>query len=188
MNQEAQPIRYGMFIMPFHPPTKPLAQCCDEDLELVVAAEHNLPVKIVLLNNGVHGMVRQPMIFTMDDLMRFPSISRIHFLECSGNGSREWRTPFAKSVQVSHGLLSCCEWTGVALSTILEEAGVHDVLAKSLGSPNAINVARATINGLRELQRPDEVAKRRGIPADSFVPKGLLRAFNERKKSSGGAH
>ena len=77
---------------------------------------------------------------------------------------------------------------GGAARIILEEAGVHDVLAKSLGSPNAINVARATINGLRELQRPDEVAKRRGIPADSFVPKGLLRAFNERKKSSGGAH
>jgi small subunit ribosomal protein S5 len=63
---------------------------------------------------------------------------------------------------------------------------VHDVLAKSLGSPNAINVARATINGLKSLQRPDEVARRRGLPADSFVPKGLLRAYNERKSS--GAH
>ena len=73
----------------------------------------------------VHGMVKQPLIFTMDDLMRFPSVSRIHFLECSVNTSREWRTPFATSVQVSHGLLSCCEWTGVALSTILEEAGVQ---------------------------------------------------------------
>jgi small subunit ribosomal protein S5 len=77
---------------------------------------------------------------------------------------------------------------GGAARIILEEAGIHDVLAKSLGSSNAINVARATINGLKELQSPDEVAKRRGIPADSFVPKGLLRAFNERKKSNGGAH
>ena len=72
---------------------------------------------------------------------------------------------------------------GGAARIILEEAGVHDVLAKSLGSANAINVARATINGLRELQRPDEVAKRRGIPAETFVPKGLLKAYNERKKA-----
>ena len=77
---------------------------------------------------------------------------------------------------------------GGAARIILEEAGIHDVLAKSLGSSNAINVARATINGLKDLQSPDEVAKRRGIPAESFVPKGLLRAFNERKKSNGGAH
>jgi small subunit ribosomal protein S5 len=70
---------------------------------------------------------------------------------------------------------------GGAARIILEEAGVHDVLAKSLGSANAINVARATIDGLRELQRPDEVAKRRGIPAETY---------NERKKAlaAGEAH
>jgi sulfane dehydrogenase subunit SoxC len=73
----------------------------------------------------IHGLVRRPMIFTMDDLVRFPSVSRIHFIECSGNGSREWRNPFGKSVQISHGLLSCCEWTGVLLSTLLEEVGVQ---------------------------------------------------------------
>ena len=79
---------------------------------------------------------------------------------------------------------------GGAARIILEEAGIHDVLAKSLGSSNAINVARATIAGLQALQRPDEVAKRRGIPADSFVPKGLLKAYNESKRAvaSGEAH
>lgn len=77
---------------------------------------------------------------------------------------------------------------GGAARIILEEAGVHDVLAKSLGSPNAINVARATINGLRSLQRPDVVARRRGIPADSFVPKGLLRAYREGRRSTGEGH
>ncbi|MBU3719075.1 MAG: 30S ribosomal protein S5, partial [Actinobacteria bacterium] len=66
---------------------------------------------------------------------------------------------------------------GGAARVILEEAGIHDVLCKSLGSSNAINVARATIEGLKALQRPDEVAARRGIPADSFVPKGLLKAY-----------
>ena len=76
---------------------------------------------------------------------------------------------------------------GGAARIILEEAGIHDVLAKSLGSANAINVARATIQGLQSLQRPDVVAARRGLPAEEFVPKGMLRAYNERKKS-GGAH
>jgi small subunit ribosomal protein S5 len=79
---------------------------------------------------------------------------------------------------------------GGAARAILEEAGIHDVLCKSLGSANAINVARATIEGLRSLERPDEVAKRRGIPAEDFVPKGLLRAYNERKNQppAEGAH
>jgi small subunit ribosomal protein S5 len=71
---------------------------------------------------------------------------------------------------------------GGAARIILEEAGIHDILCKSLGSANHINVARATIAGLKSLQRPDEVAKRRGIPAESFVPKGLLDAYNERQK------
>ncbi|NND74139.1 MAG: 30S ribosomal protein S5 [Ilumatobacter sp.] len=71
---------------------------------------------------------------------------------------------------------------GGAARIILEEAGVHDILCKSLGSANHINVARATIAGLKSLQRPDEIAKRRGIPAESFVPKGLLDAYNERQK------
>ena len=71
---------------------------------------------------------------------------------------------------------------GGAARIILEEAGVHDVLCKSLGSANAINVARATINGLKSLQRPDEVAGRRGLAAEEFVPKGMLKAYNERKK------
>ena len=71
---------------------------------------------------------------------------------------------------------------GGAARIILEEAGIKDVLAKSLGSPNSINVARATINGLRSLLRPDEVAKRRGLSEDEFVPRGMLRAYNESKK------
>jgi small subunit ribosomal protein S5 len=71
---------------------------------------------------------------------------------------------------------------GGAARIILEEAGVHDILCKSLGSANHINVARATIAGLKGLQRPDEVAKRRGLPAESFVPKGMLNAYNERQK------
>ncbi len=73
---------------------------------------------------------------------------------------------------------------GGAARAILEEAGIHDVLAKSLGSSNAINVARATIEGLRSLQRPDEVASRRGLPAEDFVPKGLLAAYTATRRGS----
>ncbi|MEY2463681.1 MAG: small subunit ribosomal protein, partial [Acidimicrobiaceae bacterium] len=67
---------------------------------------------------------------------------------------------------------------GGAARAILEEAGIHDVLCKSLGSANHINVARATIAGLKALKRPDEIARLRGIPAEEFVPKGLLEAYN----------
>jgi small subunit ribosomal protein S5 len=74
---------------------------------------------------------------------------------------------------------------GGAARIILEEAGIHDVLCKSLGSANHINVARATVQGLRSLQRPDEVAARRGLAAEEFVPKGMLKAYNERRR---GAH
>jgi sulfane dehydrogenase subunit SoxC len=72
----------------------------------------------------VHGLVKRPLILTMDDIVRFPSVSRIHFLECSGNSSREWRKPFGNTVQITHGLISCCEWTGVLLSTVLQETGL----------------------------------------------------------------
>ena len=77
---------------------------------------------------------------------------------------------------------------GGAARVILEEAGVHDILCKSLGSANAINVARATIQGLQSLQRPDEVAKRRGLNADEFVPKGMLKAYNDRKANAASSH
>ncbi|MEP6557481.1 MAG: sulfite dehydrogenase [Burkholderiales bacterium] len=72
----------------------------------------------------VHGMVGRPRKLAMRDLRRFPSISRLLFIECSGNGLTEWSKPTMKNVQGTHGLTSCSEWTGVPLSTILREAGV----------------------------------------------------------------
>ncbi|MBK9179604.1 MAG: 30S ribosomal protein S5 [Acidimicrobiales bacterium] len=71
---------------------------------------------------------------------------------------------------------------GGAARAILEEAGIRDVLAKSLGSSNHINVARATIAGLRALRRPDEVARLRGLSPEEFVPTGLLNAYRESQR------
>lgn len=73
----------------------------------------------------VHGMVKQARKFTMKDLRRFPALSRIMFIECSGNGLTEWSKPTLKTVQGTHGLTSCSEWTGVPLATVLHEAGLR---------------------------------------------------------------
>lgn len=73
----------------------------------------------------VHGLVSQPMRFSLDDLHRLPSVSRICFIECSGNTGTEWTKATRADVQSTHGLLSCSEWTGVPLSYILGETGME---------------------------------------------------------------
>ena len=70
----------------------------------------------------IHGLVERPLIFAMEDLRRFPSVSRLAFIECSGNSAREWQAP-GHSAQNTHGLLSTSEWTGVPLKILLQEAG-----------------------------------------------------------------
>ena len=71
---------------------------------------------------------------------------------------------------------------GGAGRAILEAAGVHDVLAKSLGSSNPINVARSVMQGLASLKRPEDVARLRGKSAEEITPKGMLAAYNERNR------
>ena len=71
----------------------------------------------------VHGLVKAPRIYTMDDLLRFPSVSRIHFIECGANTGMEWANAAVPTVQYTHGMLGCSEWTGVPLALLLEEAG-----------------------------------------------------------------
>lgn len=69
----------------------------------------------------IHGMVDRPLVFTLEDLKRLPYESRIHFVECLGNRARATH----KTVQETHGLTSCAEWTGVPLPLLLKEAGVQ---------------------------------------------------------------
>ncbi len=71
----------------------------------------------------VNGLVRQAKVFTMDDLLRMPSVSRIHFIECGANTGLEWGNVAVPTVQYTHGMLSCCEFTGVPLSAVLDECG-----------------------------------------------------------------
>ena len=70
------------------------------------------------------GLVERPLVFTLKDLRRFPSVSRVHFMECAGNSGREHEGRPGETAQRSHGLLSNSEWTGVPLRTVLEEAGI----------------------------------------------------------------
>ncbi len=72
----------------------------------------------------INGLVKNPLVFTMDDLMRLPSVSRMHFIECGANTGMEWGNVAVPTVQYTHGMLSCCEFTGVALSTLLDMAGL----------------------------------------------------------------
>jgi len=72
----------------------------------------------------IHGLVERPMIFTMDELKRFPAVSRLAFIECSGNSAGEWGEPRGRAVQETHGLMSTSEWTGVVLGTVLREVGI----------------------------------------------------------------
>jgi sulfane dehydrogenase subunit SoxC len=73
----------------------------------------------------IHGLVERPLILSMSDIVRFPSVSRIHFLECPANGGMEWRGAQLNSLQFTHGMVGCADWTGVKLSTLLEEVGLQ---------------------------------------------------------------
>jgi len=71
----------------------------------------------------VNGMVKAPRVFTMDELMRLPAVSRFHFIECGANTGMEWGNVAVPTCQYTHGMLSCSEFTGVPLITVLEMCG-----------------------------------------------------------------
>lgn len=72
----------------------------------------------------IHGLVEKPLVLTMDQLKKYPNVSRIHFLECPANGGPEWRGPQFNSIQFAKGFMSCAEWTGVYIKDILKDLGL----------------------------------------------------------------
>jgi sulfane dehydrogenase subunit SoxC len=78
----------------------------------------------LMLNASTAGLMKTPLVFTLDELMRLPSVSRFHFLECGANTGMEWGNVAVPTVQYTHGMLSCSEFTGVPLRLLLERAGV----------------------------------------------------------------
>jgi sulfane dehydrogenase subunit SoxC len=98
----------------------------------------------------------------MDDLLRLPAESRIHFLECSGNTGSEWNGPSGLPVQLTHGLLSCCEWTGVRLSTLLEEVGGLSAHRNANGSAWLL------------AEGADAAAMTRSLPLDRILERTLV--------------
>jgi sulfane dehydrogenase subunit SoxC len=127
----------------------------------------------------IHGRVRQPLLFRYEDLLRYPRESRIRFLECSGNsGAIAADRPVQGSAGQLNGLLSCAEWTGVRLATLLDEAGLSrdarwvqaegaDAAAMTRSIPLSICLDDAIIalfqNG--ESLRPEQ-----GFPMRLFLP------------------
>jgi sulfane dehydrogenase subunit SoxC len=104
----------------------------------------------------IHGLVKQPLVFTLEALSRYPMTSRIAFVECAGNsGALNSPQPQALNVPAIHGLLSCSEWTGVKLSTLLDEAGVEPSArwmiaegADSAGMSRSVPLAKAMDDAL----------------------------------------
>jgi sulfane dehydrogenase subunit SoxC len=126
----------------------------------------------------VHGLVDRPLIFSMDDLLRFRSVSKIYFLECSGNSSTEYGKSGYHSVQRTHGLISCCEWTGVPLAAILDEVGVKPgakwilaegadaaAMTRSVPLEKALDDALVVYAQNGEMLRPEQ-----GYPVRLFLP------------------
>lgn len=127
---------------------------------------------------AIHGMVRQPLVFSMSDLMRYPSVSRFYFMECSGNGLTDWLKATSKTVQQTHGMLSCAQWTGVPVSTLLDEAGVlpgaqwalaegadGSAHARSIPMQKMLDDALLVYAANGEMLRPEN-----GYPLRLFIP------------------
>jgi sulfane dehydrogenase subunit SoxC len=77
----------------------------------------------LMVNGSDETMLKRPMVFSMDELMRLPSVSRMHFIECGANTGMEWGNVAVPTVQYTHGMISCSEFTGVPLKTLLDMCG-----------------------------------------------------------------
>jgi sulfane dehydrogenase subunit SoxC len=127
----------------------------------------------------IHGLVERPLEFSLDALMRYPRTSQIHFLECGGNsGANSGPNPAQLTAGGIHGLLSCSEWTGVALGPLLDEAGLKPegkwVIAESGDAANisrSIPLAEAHAHGLLVMfQNGERIRPEQGYPVRLLMP------------------
>ena len=122
----------------------------------------------------IHGMVDRPLVFSMEDLKRLPYVTRIHFIECLGNRAR----PTHKTVQETHGLTSCAEWTGVPLSLLLKECGVQNQAswivaegAEEVKGASSIPLAKAMDDCMVcYAQNGEPIRPQQGFPLRLMVP------------------
>src|SRR5438067_2681793 len=127
----------------------------------------------------IHGLVKRPLIFTLEALARYPMESRIAFIECGGNGQLLYqKEPAPVGVQAIHGLVSCAEWTGVKLSVLLQEAGVDPkatwILAEgadAAGMSRSVPLAKAMDDALIALfQNGERIRPSNGYPIRLLLP------------------
>jgi sulfane dehydrogenase subunit SoxC len=127
----------------------------------------------------IHGLVKQPLVFTLEALSRYPMTSRIAFVECAGNsGALNAPQPQPLNVPAIHGLLSCSEWTGVKLSTLLDEAGVDPSArwmiaegADGAGMSRSVPLAKAMDDALICIyQNGEHVRPSNGYPVRLLLP------------------
>jgi len=129
----------------------------------------------------IHGLVRRPLLFTLETLARYPKVSRITFLECGGNSAPLFSPePIQASVQALHGLTSCAEWTGVKLSTLLDETGIDPTakwfIAEGADAPHltrSVPVAKALDDAIIALYQNGE----RLMPANGYPMRLLLPGY-----------
>lgn len=127
----------------------------------------------------LNGLVGQPLMFSYEDLLKYPMVSKIYFLECSGNsGSLFASDPADGTAQSIHGLVSCAEWTGIPLSILLDEAGIKSdakwvaaVGADGASMGRSIPMEKALDDVMVALfQNGEPVRPEQGYPMRLFVP------------------
>ena len=127
----------------------------------------------------IHGLVERPLIFSMDALARYPLVSRIQFLECSGNsGGNNNAEPPQQTAGGIHGLVSCSDWAGVPLAVLLDEAGVKPegkwLLAEGADAASmsrSVPMAKAMDDAILALyQNGEHLRPEQGYPVRLFLP------------------
>ena len=117
----------------------------------------------LMVNGSSPEFVKKPKVYTMDDIMRLPFVSRIHFIECGANTGMEWGNVAVPTVQYTHGMLSCSEFTGVPLRVLLEDCGA-DMTKKFVLAEGADGSAMTPQSFWR-----NEVLSAEVLPGDTIV-------------------